>query len=165
MAFFCKFFLEIFYQSIHRWKFFENFSKGSTVENVFEIFFQTIYCRKCFGKNVKTFTTVRSVCPMGVFFAPWGFFFSQRIYCCFWLKKFFFRIFFVRKKKFFSQKQQVNPLRKKKNPMGQKKPPWGKQTLNHLEKISKNIFWKKFQKNLQKNVILRSKSLGTQNYP
>ena len=71
---------------------------------------------------------------MGVFFAPWGFFFLKGFTVVFDSKI----LFFEQKKfekNFFESKTTVNPLRKKK-PMGQKNPPWGKQTL--LQKQTQN---------------------------
>ena len=67
---------------------------------------------------------------MGVFFAPWGFFFSKDL-LLFLTQKIFFSNFFCSKKKFFESKTTVNPLRKKK-PMGQ--TDLSKKKQNKLEK-------------------------------
>ena len=73
-------------------------------------------------------TYVHKVClPHGGFFCPMGFFFSQRIYCCFWLKNFFFE---QKKfeKKIFWVKNNSKSFEKKK-PHGAKKPPMGQTDL------------------------------------
>ena len=55
------------------------------------------FFQKSIFRYQKILWKTSKVClPHRFFFAPWGFFLSQRIYCCFWKKNFFRKkVFFV----------------------------------------------------------------------